>query len=450
MRVTYEDLLWVARRQAVLAYNSAEADASDLVAGWQATLTAARHHFRWLRLEMSTADFAAKDVDCAAGPLYALAQSLGAGGDLLASQNGSTCVALDDPSSLMTARSEVASITALGARAALTRLTSQRIRGTASDDPLFRHLVEVIAELEFLRRVDSTDIGTLGGLSTTLPSTPADEPSRVIRLAAKWQAAHEGTPAAGVLTRDLRSTTAQLRTMIGYASHLVGVLSVTSVADRDLRELAVALRTAAGGVARIAHAWRTRLSDLNGRSEGPAEPLFAGVLEALRSWLREGERLREPEDVVDDARSATVVREVVDELVHAAHRVATVQQETVAALVMRGELFVPRAELAKRDPEFAVRPSVWRLRYPQPHWVRTNRSSCFEDLTSALTEVTEQLCLAAGLAQRIAGTTAVRRPFGPERVVAPPTARRSPWRWYQPASTDLIPEIYLDAIGPER
>src|SRR4051794_16023002 len=48
MRVTYEDLLWAARRDAVSAYNSAEADTSDLVAGWQATLTAARHHFRWL------------------------------------------------------------------------------------------------------------------------------------------------------------------------------------------------------------------------------------------------------------------------------------------------------------------------------------------------------------------------------------------------------------------
>ena len=109
--MTYEDLLWVARRDAVSAYNLAEADTSDLVAGWQAMLVAARHHFRWLRLEMSTEDFASVADVCATGPLHALAQSLGAGGDLLASQNGSTSVALADERSLAAARSEVASIT---------------------------------------------------------------------------------------------------------------------------------------------------------------------------------------------------------------------------------------------------------------------------------------------------------------------------------------------------
>ena len=159
--MTYEDLLWVARRAAVSAYNLAETDTTDLVAGWQATLTAARHHLRWLRLEMSTADFTSVTDVCATGPLHALAQSLGAGGDLLASQNGSTCAALEDERSLAAARSEVASITALGARAALTRLTSQRFCGAESNSPLFRHLVEIIAELEFLRRHHSADIGTL-------------------------------------------------------------------------------------------------------------------------------------------------------------------------------------------------------------------------------------------------------------------------------------------------
>src|SRR4051794_16023001 len=64
------------------------------------------------RLEMSTPAFASTADVCATGPLYALAQSLGAGGDLLASQNGSTCAALEDQRSLVAARSEVASITA--------------------------------------------------------------------------------------------------------------------------------------------------------------------------------------------------------------------------------------------------------------------------------------------------------------------------------------------------
>jgi hypothetical protein len=450
MRVIYEDLLWVARRDAVSAYNSSEADTSDLVAGWQATLTAARHHLRWLRLEMSTEDFASVAVGPAAGPLYALAQSLGAGGDLLASQNGSTCFALEDERSVLAARSEVASIAALGARAALTRLTRQRSRGDESDSPLFRHLVEVIAELEFLRGHDSTDVGTLRGLSATLPITPVDEPSRVVRLAADWQSAHETTSPRGVLTRDLRSSTAQLRTVVGYASHLAGLLSAAGDVGEELSKLSCALHAAGGAAARVAHSWRTRLSDLNGRSEGSAEALFAGLLTALRGWLRDGERLRDPEQVVTDELAAAVVRDVVDELVHAARRVAIVQQDAVTGLVMRGELFVPRAELAKRDSEYEFRPSVWRMRYPQRHWVRTNRSSCFDELTSALAEVADQLSAAADAAQRVAGTSSLRRPFGPDRVSAPPVAKRSPWRWYQPASTELIPEIYLDRTGPER
>ncbi|WP_329484259.1 hypothetical protein OG555_19110 [Kribbella sp. NBC_01484] len=448
--MTYEDLLWAARRDAASAYNSAEADTSDLVAGWRATLTAARHHFKWLRLEMSTPAFASIADVRATGPLHALAQSLGAGGDLLASQNGSTCVALEDERSLVAARSEVASITALGARAALTRLTSQRFCGAESTSPLFRHLVEIIAELEFLRRHGSADIGTLGGLSTTLPITPANTPSQVVRLAARWQSAHEATSAVGVLTRDLRSSTAQLRTVVGYAAHLVGVLRAAAGQSEDLRELAHALRAADGAASRVAHAWRTRLSDLNGRSDAPAEPLFAELLVALRNWLRDGKRLREPEDVVTDEQAAALVREVVDELMRAAHRVASVQQETVTWLVMRGELFVPRAELAKRDPEYEFRSSVWRLRYPQRHWVRTNRSSCFDELTSTLAELTDQLSVAADVAQRIAGTATLRRPFGSDRVTAPPVAKRSRWRWYEPASTDLVPEIYLDPTGPER
>ena len=93
---------------------------------------------------------------------------------------------------------------------------------------------------------------------------------------------------------------------------------------------------------------------------------------------------------------------------------------------------------------------MWRLRYPQRHWVRTNRSSCFDDLTSALAELTDQLSVAADVAQRVAGTANLRRPFGPDRVSAPPVAKRSPWRWYEPASIDLIPEIYVDPTGPER
>jgi hypothetical protein len=56
--------------------------------------------------------------------MHALAQSIGAGADLLASQNGMSTLAFDNKRSLNAARSELAAVTAIGARAALTRLTA--------------------------------------------------------------------------------------------------------------------------------------------------------------------------------------------------------------------------------------------------------------------------------------------------------------------------------------
>ncbi|MFI7067074.1 hypothetical protein ACIBL3_39175 [Kribbella sp. NPDC050124] len=450
MRATYEDLLRVARRDAVVAYNLAESDDTDLLAGWQATLTAARHHFRWLRLELSTKDLISTETVAAEGPLAALARSVGAGGDLLASQNGSTCSALDNERSLAAARSELAAITGLAARAALTRLIDGQLNGEETSDRLFRHLVEVTAELEFLRVRGTADLGTLRGLATTLPRTDADHPSRVVLLAARWQSAHEATTPGGTLTRDLRSTTAQLRTAVGYALHLADLLSQSAAATHELRQLVEALRTADVAAARVARGWRTRLSDLNGSSEGPAEATFVELLGVLRTWLRDGEHLRQSQDLIVDGRTAAVVRDVIDELVHSAARVAKVQQETLTWLVTQGHLFVPRVDLAKRDPEFDLRPDLWRLRYPQPAWVRTNQSSCFDQVTADLAEVAHSLSAAAQVARRIAGTTDLRRPFGPERVTAPPVAKRSPWRWSQQASTDLIPQIYRDSGGLER
>ena len=105
MRATYEELLWVARRCAVEADKTADDDTTDVVAGWQATLTAARHHLRWLRIELATADFVNGNPLQAHGPMYALAQSIGAGADLLASQNGTTTIAFDNKRSLTAARS---------------------------------------------------------------------------------------------------------------------------------------------------------------------------------------------------------------------------------------------------------------------------------------------------------------------------------------------------------
>ncbi|WP_327640800.1 hypothetical protein OHB24_21125 [Kribbella sp. NBC_00482] len=460
MRATYEDLLQISRRRAAEAYNSASIDTSDPFAGWQATLTAARHHFRWLRHELPASDFMSADTSAAEGPLAVLARSIGAGGDLLASQTRSTRGAWDDEKGLGAAQAAMAAITDRAARAVVARLNPAQIHHDDASDRLSRHLTEVITQLRSLRKRESPDIGALRGLTTTLPPTAVDEPSHLILLAARWKSAHETTTPRGVLTRDLRSATAQLRTVIGYGLHLTARLGQRDATAEATRELVHALRVAGTGTQRLAHLWRTRLSDLNGRSEAPAESAFIELIGALRAWISDGERLTQPQDLLHDERSGAVVRDVIDELMNSADRVAKVQQETVAWLIRRGHLFVPRAELAKRDPEFALRPQVWRLRYPQPAWVRTNLAACFDEVTATLAEVTDHLCTAARTARRIAGTSDLSRPFGPEhfdsppfptvRVETPPVATRSPRGRYRPEYWNLIPEIYRDLEGLER
>ncbi|MGW6196995.1 hypothetical protein ACWF0M_12685 [Kribbella sp. NPDC055110] len=459
MRTTYEDLLRAVRRDATTTYNSAGIDTTDLIAGWQATLTAARHHFRWLRVELCTNDFGRAGLVAADGPFAALARSIGAGGDLLASQDRRTRAAWGDEEGLAAAREELASITDWAARAVVARLGTAQICCEDVRERLSRHLAALIAELGPLGKRGHLDVGALRGLTTTLPYAAVDQPSQVILLAARWQSAHLATNRRSVLTRDLRSTTAQLRTVIGYSAHLIALLGQYDATAEVSRELVQALRTAAKATQRLAHVWRTRLSDLNGRSEGPAESSFVELASVLRAWLSDGERLKKPQDVVPDELARTGVANTIDELMHSAHRVAQVQQETVAWLVSDGRLFVPGVELAKHDPAFSRQPQVWRLKHPQT-WVWTNVSACFDEATAALADVKDHLAAAARSAQILAGTSDLRRPCGHERFVKPPKRvaqvatpqadTRSPRGRYRPEYWDLIPEIYRDLDGPER
>src|SRR5215216_4551662 len=100
MRATYDDLLRMTRRRAVETVGNIDVNVLDLIAGWQAVVTATRHHLRWLRLELPTHDMSIKVPSAQSGTLYRLAQSIGVGADLLAVQNGSASVALDDGASL--------------------------------------------------------------------------------------------------------------------------------------------------------------------------------------------------------------------------------------------------------------------------------------------------------------------------------------------------------------
>lgn len=449
MRTTYEDLLRVARRDAVAACNLAGGDRTDLAAGWQATLTAARHHFRWLRLELSAADCTDADAGKAEGPLAVLARSLGAGADLLASQNRSTSSAFEDRW-LVAARSEIASITGLAARAAVTRLASYETRDVEASQRLLSHLVDVIEELEFHRMPGSPGLGPLLGLATTLPDAHIDNGSRVGLLAARWQSTHDATTPGGVLVRDLRSTTAQLRTVIGYVRHLTRVLSQTATGTEVARELEHALQTADSNTRYVMHSLRTRVSDMGGRSDGVAEVAFVELLQELRRWLSDGQQLKDRPELLIDSGAVALARDVVDELMHSAVRVAELQQKTVAWLIRRGQLFVPKPELGKRDPEFHNRPGVWRLKYPQPSWVRTNLASCFDQLTADLAELTKQLSIAADAARSLAGTSTLRRPYGPEHFSGPPIVHASRWRWTPPTYDALFSDANCDPSGPER
>ncbi|MFI5696468.1 hypothetical protein ACIA58_31725 [Kribbella sp. NPDC051586] len=449
MRTTYEDLLRVARRDAVVAYNLAVDDDTDLIAGWQATLTAARHHFRWLRLELSAADYARTSATRAEGPFGVLARSLGAGADLLASQNRSTSGAFEDEW-LVAARSEVASITALAARAAVTRLASQRSRDVETNRRLLGHLVDVLEELEFHRVPGSPGIGALRGLATTLPQAPVDDQSRIILLAAHWQSTHDATHPGGVLSRDLRSTTAQLRTVIGYCLHLTDLLDQAGLPIEAVGDLEQVLRAAGAITQRVPYLLRTRVSDMGGRSDAAPEAAFVELLQALRGWLSDDQRLKGPSEILPDCRAVETASDVMDELMHAAVRVAEVQQKSVAWLILHGRLFVPKSDLGKRDREFHTRPGAWRLKYPQPSWVRTNLASCFDQLTADMTDLTYQLSVAAQAAQSIAGTSSLRRPYGPEHFSAPPIVHASRWRWTPSTYDALFSDVGSDLDGPER
>ncbi|HEY3558894.1 MAG TPA: hypothetical protein VGL05_15590 [Kribbella sp.] len=448
MRATYEDLLGIARRRAVEAYNLAVVDSADLTAGWQATLSATRHHMRWLRIELSAEDLTARGEVQGEGPLFALATSIGAAADLLASQNGNTSIVLDNRDGLIGARSDVAAIASMGARAALTRLASGQVEAGERTRRLYRHLVAVLAELEFLRRRGRQDIGPLARLATRLPKTPLDGSSSISHRASLWQRAHEATPPRELLSRDLRSTSAQLRTVAGYLTHVARLLHAAKGAKpEELRSLVTSLQNVTAAEARVSHAWRTRMSDVAGRSDSPVEPVFLQLLAGLQRWLRDGHQLKPAHFVIGDQAQAKQARAVVDELAGAAHQVAILQENAVRWLVGQGRLYVPKAELAKRDPEFNNRPTVWRLRYPQPYWVRTARASCFDELTSSVDVVRSSFAEAAVTSRRIAGTDDQHRPYGLDVGSIPHAVQKSPARWYQPVSDDAIPSIYAEPPG---
>jgi hypothetical protein len=422
MRATYEDLLRAARRLAVDAHGEDHRDQAVLMAGWQSVVTATGRHLRWLRGRLPTEGQPTKSARRPDTSLGRLAQAIGAGADLLAIQDPGTAAALDNQADVAAARAEVAAIALTGARVVLRDIRTTR---TA---PEYRQLNSVMEALERLAQSDvqRCGLGALGGLATGAPSVAVDNLSLLAQSAARWERAHESVAPLTLLTRDLRSTTAQLRTVCGYTWHLADRLLSAAPAVQldarlqvDLRTLKAGLRTFDAGAMRVAQSWQRRVSDVSGQSSIPGEVAFLDLSGALNRVIRRDGLLLQSQELVPSRRAAAGLLDAIDELVCSADRVCRLQQHAVAGLILEGRLFVPRRELARLYPVYLRRPGAGS-RSPQSRWVRTNLPSCFDGLTDALAWSADHLTVASDVARRMAGTSYQSRPYGEERTRMPP------------------------------
>ncbi len=408
MRTTYEDLLRVARRTAIEAARSGYTDGSQAVNDWSAVVAASAHHFRWLRHRLKAAklyDGSAAQTD---RPLGRLAQVIGAGSDLLASQDAANALLLDDPRSLHAARAELATTVLIGADCAMS--------WTRSKTSERRRLAVTRRELEALADVPAAwpGLGALGDLATGQPISAENSLSVLARYASRWERADDGLPLEALLTRDLRSTTAQVRTVCGYVWHLADGGLASPHADlgnrygSQLRLLKQHIRAAEAGALRVAESWRRRLSDLYGATGAPSEVAFMALKDALDQAVRPGGTLLGAEELVPDQSTGLRLVQALDELVWSTEQVTRQQQRAVAALVARGRLFVPRQEASKLDIRYLRRPA--NSRPLQARWLRTNEPAFFAELTASMGWTADHLTAASDVVRRLAGTFQERRP----------------------------------------
>ncbi|MGY4769767.1 hypothetical protein ACXC9Q_22845 (plasmid) [Kribbella sp. CWNU-51] len=246
------------------------------------------------------------------------------------------------------------------------------------------------------------------------------------RNAVRWERAHGSMPPRTLLTRDLRSATAQLRTVCGavwqFADHLLAAPGAALEAWQilDLKTLKARLRAFDAGAIRVGESWQRRVSDVSGQSSTPGEAAFLDLRAALDQVTSVEGRLLRPAELVQNPRIAARWLDAMDELVWAADRVARNQQYAVAGLILDGRLFVPRRDVAKLNLIYLRRPGGGS-RPLQAHWVRTNLANCFDDLTDALAWSAGHLTAASDVARRLAGTSHQSRPGGEEhtRIPAP-------------------------------
>ncbi|MGC4939893.1 hypothetical protein [Kribbella sp. DT2] len=386
----------------------------------------------WLRFELSIPD-AGKPPSHGDPALMAVAQALGAASDLLAGQDAVTAAVLDDRDALVAARAVVANIASIAADSALDAMTSvSKRRRTVEQRSLARQLRFARRELEpIVAQRNGNVLGALGGLTAGMPATGTKIWEQIAYTAAHWERLNDEVPARSLLTRDLRSVTAQIRTAAGHGRYLVR--AVGSSAERlgfgdatilRLRTANTALRRSDASSIRTAAAWSRNVSDLGGVTTLPGDVAFGELHDAVRRAIGgPGGALRPAEELIPDRWTAGALLEAVDELVHSSHQVALMQRRAVFDLVMAGRLFIPRLHAVRLDPAY-LQLTAAPIGKRQRTWVRAERIDFVPELTTSLASVTELLGEAALACRQLADTDDERRPTRLE----PPTRPGSPDR----------------------
>lgn len=421
MRATYEGLLTVARRRAEEALGRVSPDPRQSAAAWSAVLAATRRQMTQLQYELKIPDIG-QPTSHGDPALMAVAQSLGAASDLLVGSDTVTAAVLGDRDSRTAARAVVADIASIAARAAQVAMTStDKGRRAVEQRSLATQLESARKVLEPIAAQRNTpSLGALGGLTTGMPAIGTDAFEQIAYAAAQWQRLHEEIPVQGLLTRDLRSMTAQVRTAASHARYLVRAVETVAPhlvlgdeAVAKLREANTALHRSDEASIRLGAAWNRHVSDLGGITSLPGEFAFTELHDTVRRTvgLREG-ALRPVAELIPDRWTAIAVLRATDELVHSAHRVAAMQQRAVFELVVARRLFVPRIQAIRVDPAYEL-PTAVPLGRRQRTWLVAERIDFMIKLTDPLTSVTDLLEEAAQLCRSLAGTDEERRPMRP-------------------------------------
>ncbi|TCN30660.1 hypothetical protein EV644_13142 [Kribbella orskensis] len=413
MRAKYEDLLGVARQRAVEVGHPGAY--GDLAAGWAIVLKVSRQHLAWLRGGLQMADLEVAGDAAPDARLAALARALGAGADLLAAQDAATAAAFDDVEQLAAARAEVASI-ALTAAVAVSDALLKKPRDNANEG-FTANLRDSMTELREISEgfARGSEVGALRSLTAGSPAIATDATSWITRASVRWQQAHEPTDGASLLTRDLRSITAQVRTVSGYAWHIAGCLFHSPVRPDEhseaLKGVLFGLRSAQAGAQRSARSWQRRLSDVGGQSTLPGEVAFKDLLAALCQRLKWSGQLVTPRELITSREHFARMLDALDELTYSTHRVAELQEHATGDLIARGRLFVPLKVLVPRDPEYLHKAGgAWR--HPVRPWAVTARPDCFDEVTTTLASITEHLAEASLITRKLSGSADDLRPYG--------------------------------------